>query len=163
MAEQPDILSILADPLSPISRNERRNLLAASFVASLLSITHAYPKSITSLGINIETVDQDYFIWASIVVVSYFLVAFSLYSLADYMRVRALRYEYDKAVHREIENWTYEEQVHLDEIQEVIGNVNWVYRHSDRFLSLRFVFEFIFPLLCGVVAIAMAATGLRDT
>ena len=163
MSEQPDILAILADPLSSVSRAERRNLIASSFVVGLISLTRSFPTHVSSLGIEISTASQRYFIWASMAVVVYFTVAFLIYAMADYMRARHLRHEYDKGAHIDGENWSYEDQFHYDEIKVVIGNIDWVYERTEQFLSLRMFFEFIFPLLCSVVSLVIAGGALRDT
>ena len=96
-------------------------------------------------------------------VVVYFTVAFLIYAIGDYMRARHLRHEYDKAAHIDGENWSYEKQLHYEEIKVVIGNIDWVYERTEQFLSLRMIFEFIFPLLCSAVALAIAGRALRDT
>ncbi len=163
MSKTPDISEILSDPLSGVTRNERRNLIAASFVVALMSITHAYPKEFVSLGIKIETSDLHYFVWGAIAVVTYFMVAFVIYGLGDYMRAGALKYEYDKAVYLAGENWGEDDQAELDEMHLSIRSIDWVYVYGKYFLSVRAFFEFIFPLCCGVTAIWLSAGALRDT
>ncbi len=163
MPKDHNISEILGDPLSGVTRNERRNLIAASFVVALMSITHAYPKEFVSLGIKIETSDLHYFVWGAIAVVIYFMAAFVVYGVGDYMRTRALQYEYDKAVHIAGENWDEDDQAELDEMHRSVRSIDWVYVYGKYFLSVRAFFEFIFPLCCGVTAIWLSVGVLRDT
>ena len=163
MPQSPDISSILGDPLSGVTRNERRNLIAASFVVALMSMTHAYPKEFVSLGIKIDTSDLHYFIWGAITVVVYFIAAFVVYGLGDYMRARALQYEYYKAVHVAGENWDEDDQAEIDALHRSIRPIDWIYIYGGSFLSVRAFFEFIFPLCCGIAAIWLSVAALRDT
>ena len=162
MPDQPNLTDILADPLSAVARAERRNLIASSFIAGLISITRTFPTHVSALGIEISTQSQRYFICAAIAVVLYFTFAFVVYALGDYMRVRHIRHEYDKAAHIDGENWSYEEQINYDEVKVVIGSIDWVYERTEQFLSVRMLFEFLFPLICATISIACAGFALRD-
>lgn len=71
----------LTDPLSEITRKERRNLLAASFIAGFVGYADLVPSEINGLGITFSAIDQSLLLKAGAVVVAYFLLAFGFYGL----------------------------------------------------------------------------------
>ena len=76
---------ILGDPLSEVARHERRLLLAVSLVAYAIVKTGAVPEKIELLGIDFAQADRQAFVWLLTLIVLYFLAAFLIYGVADFL------------------------------------------------------------------------------
>ena len=79
---------LLRDPLSEVTRKERRFLLGLSFISIVLTWTGRIPTKIPALGIELPRVDQDAIMWVMIILVSYALIGFVAYAVPDFMRWR---------------------------------------------------------------------------
>ncbi len=146
---------LLADPLSSITRLERRNLVAASFVVTLLSVTGSYPQEFATFGINFDSSDRLIFQAASTTLIIYFLAAFVISGIGDYMILRQRYHEYRIARHIEADNSEAEDDFHESELNRAVGgNVYWIYRRAKLQIVLRGIFEFIFPLILAALAIS---------
>ncbi len=81
---EPNPVEFLADPLSPITRIERRNLLLASTAGILIAKAGLIPTQISALGITLSDPNQSTFIVVMALTVVYFLCAFVVYGVADF-------------------------------------------------------------------------------
>ena len=151
MAE-PDPRDYLADPLSPIARAERRNLLLAGTLAILISHVNLVPARITALGLEFAPPAQASFLVITALVVGYFMFAFATYALADLFVWRKRYYDYLAAVERESKDWTLQDQIEHDEIHANLPTIDWYYQWSPRVANVRMLFEFVLPLLVGAYA-----------
>ncbi|MGE3571171.1 MAG: hypothetical protein AB7G71_08800 [Burkholderiales bacterium] len=151
---QPDPRDYLADPLSPIARAERRNLLLAATVAILIAHVNLVPTRFTALGLEFAPPAQTAFVVITTLVVGYFIVAFATYALADLFVWRKRYYDYLAAVEKESQDWTLEDQIAHDEIHANLPTIDWYYEWSPRVANLRMLFEFVLPLLVGAYAIS---------
>lgn len=97
MANETSEELLLRDPLSEVTRKERRFLLGLSFISIVLAKTGFIPTKIPALGIELPRVDQDAILWIMIVLVLYALIAFVAYAVPDFMRWRVLK----KLAHRQ--------------------------------------------------------------
>jgi amino acid transporter len=150
----PDPRDYLADPLSPIARAERRNLLLAATVAILIAHVNLVPTRVTALGLEFAPPAQASFVVISALVVGYFVVAFATYAVADFFVWRKRYYDYLAAVEKESQSWTLEDQIAHDEIHANLPPIDWYYLWSPRIANVRMLFEFVLPLLVGAYAVS---------
>ena len=151
---EPDPRDYLADPLSAISRAERRNLLLAATLAILIAHVNLVPTQISALGLEFAPPAQAAFLVITALVVGYFIIAFGMYAVADVFVWRKRYYDYLAAVERESKDWTLEDQIEHDEIHANLPTIDWYYEWSPRVANVRMLFEFVLPLLVGTYAIS---------
>jgi len=80
-------------PLSESSRKERRALLGFSSLAFTIALCGLIPQKISALGVEISGAQQSYLQWVLFGLIAYFLVAFLLYGLQDWLAWRGRIYE----------------------------------------------------------------------
>jgi hypothetical protein len=78
----------LQDPLSEVTRVERRNLLAASAVGLVIAKAGLVPTKISALGIDFSSANQRALLFIIGAVVCYLVVAFSIYASSDLLAWR---------------------------------------------------------------------------
>lgn len=157
MSTEPTPTIFLCDPLSEPARKERRNLLASAVIGILIAKAGLIPTEITGLGISLTGDDQQTIVFILTVVIGYFLTAFTLYGLSDFMIFRKSYQDYVEAVENHSDAWTREDQERYEELRRRVGDVSWVYRWAKPAAVARAVFEFMLPLMVGVYAIVALA------
>ena len=142
------------DFLSPITRQERKALLAVSALGILISYTGLIPTRISALGVDFEKTDRRALLAMLALTIVYFLLTFCIYAMADFVAWRAA---YNRALLDHLRNepaWIPEEEsmgnVYQDSINRRLGR--WVRRGRD-VSGIRAFWEFGFPILCGVFSI----------
>jgi hypothetical protein len=143
----------LGDPLSIVSRRERRNLLASSTIAILIAYTGLIPTRISALGVELTPLGQSAFLIVLSAVVIYFLAAFVVYGFSDFLLWRHKYHDYLEKVEIAAQSWTQEDQMNEDELREHVPSIAWLYRVSKPAAHFRIVFEFHLPVLVGLYAI----------
>jgi hypothetical protein len=85
--EEPRVFfaTVLRDPLSEVIRKERVYLLGTSIVGIAILKTGLIPTKITALGIEFRGADQAIFLSLLGLVVLYFLAAFVVYAISDFL------------------------------------------------------------------------------
>lgn len=151
---EPDPRDYLADPLSQISRAERRNLLLAATLAILIAHVNLVPTRMSALGLEFAPPAQASFLVVTALVVGYFMFAFATYALADLFVWRKRYYDYLAAVERESKDWTLQDQIEHDEVHANLPTIDWYYQWSPRVANVRMLFEFVLPLLVGAYAVS---------
>src|SRR5437762_2235765 len=154
MAELTPAQIRIRDPLSEVTRKERRFLLGISIIAIALVRTGLVPSRISALGIEFSQTDQKSLLSILALVTLYFLVAFSLYAISDFV---AWRLAFVEA----LKEWSAQQAEFVTSRQEEI-RADIYRKHAVRFryVSLlagpvsffRAIFEFLLPLLVGVYA-----------
>lgn len=81
----PYFSDLLGDPLSDITRKERRNLLFASTVGCAIVSMDMVPTKLSALGIDFSSPAQSSFLILVAVVIAYFFFAFVTCGLADFL------------------------------------------------------------------------------
>jgi len=153
----------LKDPLSDVTRKERRSLLGVSALGIVMVKTGLVPSKISALGIDFSPTDQKTILRAVAVVVGYFLVAFLVYAASDFFAWRyALRSAVREAVIKReeeelkgAEDWNKRVADRVDEVlRHQFGRELEYWRFGIKPVStLRATFEFILPVLVGTYAI----------
>lgn len=148
--KDPSLSDYLVDPLSPLSRAERRNLLLASFIGFLMSKAGLIPTKLSAFGIELSTPQQSAFSLAAALVIGYFLLAFFTYAVPDFLVWRKKYQDYLEGVEVAARGWTQEDQRHHDDLSDSLPNIRWVYRLSPVVAYSRHLFDYVLPVLFAV-------------
>jgi len=91
--------ALLQDPLTEVTRRERRNLLAISVLAMVIVHAGIIPTRLSALGVEFGRADQRRLLLILSLAVLYFLVAFVLYAFSDFLawRIGVLNTEAEQA------------------------------------------------------------------
>lgn len=142
----------LADPLSEVTRRERKYLLGISVIGLFVSYSGAIPTKIAALGIELTTSNQESFLVILALIIIYFLIAFCIYGVADFL---IWRKAYQKLLENgatELLTWDESDQRRYDEIHEQIPRADWVYVWSKPTAYIRAAFEFLVPITFAIYA-----------
>jgi amino acid transporter len=145
----------LSDPLSEVTRKERKFLLGVSVIGLFVSNSGIVPTKIAALGIELSSLDQKSFLTLLALVVAYFLTAFCIYGIADFL---IWRKQYQKLLEqgaKEFLNWDVSDQQAYDEIHEHIPRADWIYTWTKPTAFIRMVFEFFVPIAFSAYAIVL--------
>jgi hypothetical protein len=153
MTSEPNPTDYLGDPLNPISRKARRDLLAASSIGILVSIAGLVPTRISALGIDLSLPEQRGLPLVMALVVLYFIAAFVTYGLSDFFIWRKRYQDHLEHVERFVENLDLSDQEAYEEMSRRLPDIGWLYRWSKPLTYVRVFFEFALPVLVGVCAI----------
>lgn len=145
----------LTDLLREVTRKERRNLLAASTVGILVAKAGLVPTQLSTLGIQFTPPSQQVFVFLTACVVGYFTLAFSAYGVADFFVWRKKYQDYLVASAIEKLNWSQEDQRNYDELHEGIPRAVWLYSMSKPVAFFQVAFEFVLPVIVGVVSVIL--------
>ena len=157
----PDPKSFLADPLSDITRKERRNLIAASFFGVLVAYGGFIPTKVTTFGIELSNLEQTTFVTLVLGVVLYFFLAFTIYGLSDFVVWRKTYLDYLRDLAVASENVSYEDAQYEDYLFSGIPSAAWIYSLSGKISYVRIGFEFGVPMAAGVLSMAALFLELR--
>lgn len=141
------------DPLSEVTRKERRMLLMASLISITVAKTGLIPTKIETLGIEFGNSGRGTLLGVLACVTLYFLAAFTLYAASDFLAWRFAIMNF----FREAKRRHSEAQSDPDAGQLGHDLVTVQYRHWFLFSGpvsvLRAVFEFVIPLIIAVYAV----------
>lgn len=143
----PSIIDYLTDPLGPIARLERRNLLLSATAGLFFSKAGLVPTEFTTLGIIMTTPQQSSFLMIIALAITYFLFAFVAYGLPDFFIWRKKYQEYKVHALQEEINWSQEDQHAQDEVAQAIPHIAWLYQLSPILAYARLAFEYVVPVL----------------
>jgi hypothetical protein len=147
------------DPLSEITRKERKVLLAITAIGTVMVKANIVPEKISALGIDFGEINKVILLRSLALVSLYFLVAFFLYAVSDFLAWRIA-----------IQNYLLEHTANDNEdIPESFDTRQKVafYRHRLQRLGclakpisfIRAVFEFLFPIIFAIYAIIVLFTA----
>jgi hypothetical protein len=77
--------TLLGDPLGEVARKERRSLLGVSALAIFVGLADLVPTRIENFGITFTPPRRQALLWMFVAVVAYYLVAFIVYAMGDYL------------------------------------------------------------------------------
>ena len=115
------------------------------------------PTKIQALGLEFPLAARQSFVILFAFVVVYFLLAFVIYGVADFVVWRKQYQEYLELSQLEAESWTEEQQRSYDDLHQHIPKALWLYPLSKYVTYVRVVFEFILPVLLGFASILRLA------
>ena len=147
------------DPLSHVTRNERRSLLAVSTLGVALVETGLIPVKIDALGIEFTQADQRSVLIIVALSAVYFLIAFTIYAASDFVAWRlalrnalAVEEVNRKQTAGSRKGYLHARMQRLPVLSYLVGPVS----------ILRALFEFILPIAVGVYAtVVLLNTAVR--
>ena len=155
MNESPALLA-LKDPLSSVTRAERRALLGVSALSIFITSTGLIPTKISALGVDFGQSDQRALLIVIALVVAYFLSAFVVYGLADYLSWRVTYDESRQSAYLKFYEQISTSHKRRDEMEEKFGS-SWIPRWPRHLVQpaslIRSLFEFFLPIGVGAYAI----------
>ena len=173
MADVPTRDVLLHDPLTDVTRKERRMLLATSLLGVGLVKTGLVPTKIEALGVEFDKTNQQALLFLLAIVVGYFFVAFLVYAAADFLAWRrALRAHelerMDKYIQRERARQSSADDAIYQQAAEYFGPKEFSMARAVFFNMagpvsiVRAAFEFLLPLLVGGYAVTLLwVSGVR--
>lgn len=156
----PNPVTYLIDPLSQITRLTRRNLLIVSTTGFLVATANLIPTEISALGISLSVPAQGNFIILVSLIIVYFLLAFLFYGLSDFFIWRKKYQEYLEAVQVYTDSWTEEDQHNYDTSR--VPRVKWLYQHASSIAFSRALFEYLLPILVGLIALGLLLFRVKN-
>jgi len=168
MANEKHPLEILVrDPLSRVTRAERRTLLGVSAIGLVIARSGLVPSRISALGIEFDRADQSALLGMLAAVVTYFLIAFLVYAFSDFV---AWRLAFRSAAVRMSQAYRKRSEADIADEQELLDDLSgrWSQRASFLAIVTRGMFEFVVPIVIGIVAVyalttSRPATGAADS
>jgi hypothetical protein len=179
ISDEPEYSKLLregdfVDPLSAVTRSERKNLLLVSFVSLAVTLGNLVPQEITALGIKVSPSEQRNLFLLLACAVLYLMGAFIFYGHAEFQRWQAnlgtvLRLR--RAAGEEIRKTLTEQNRRRPEATSgelfasdqmdslmIAAQAADDLKQSDRFIGAarrRLWFEYSVPLLAGVCALIL--------
>ena len=143
---------LLRDPLSEVTRKERRILLGACAIAFTIARTGLVPSRISALGVDFTAGDQKSLLSIMALVITYFLAAFLTYAISDFV---VWRVTFHSAVRELDKSRKNRASLSLDEVQR-FGGRRYLWASMSRPVSiLRAVLDFAVPVAVGIATIAI--------
>jgi hypothetical protein len=148
----------VGEVLSPVTRAERRTLLAVALLAAAVAHTGLIPSKISALGIEFARTDQRALLLILAVIVIYFTTTFTIYASNDFL---AWRGAHDDALLMHLQH----EHAFVpipdsasdrpwEQAQKAIVRRRWRWGTLARKMSyIRAAWEFALPILAGAYAI----------
>lgn len=156
----------LVDPLSEVSRKERRMLLGLSMLSLFFTHGGALPTKLTALGVELGTGEQRTFLYIIAVGLLYFLSAFFLYAMSDFIVWRKkITEEYIEEAKKMIRSDMYDNspQDQYDALVQSEESKAWskyqIWVRLTKPMSLsRAIFEFLLPIMVAIYSIVTVLT-----
>ncbi len=146
------------DPLSEVTRKERRSLLAVSLVALVIVKVGLLPEEITALGIKFAANDKGGLIHILVLTISFYLIAFLIYALSDFITWRLAFISELKNSFKESRETLIKESAILEEDLRVSILKNKWNSVSTPTSIIRAIFEFIIPIGVAIYSIVILLT-----
>ncbi len=153
----------LVDPLSEVTRKERRMLLGLSMLGVFFAKTGIVPNKVSALGIELAATEQSSFFYVLAAMLVYFIFAFILYAFSDFIVWKKAVIELDVSEYKNHVIERENEYRPKDPIAEEVSSSRlMLYRKNRVWLSakkpvsmIRSFFEFILPIIVGGVSLLL--------
>lgn len=174
MPEPNPIEHLLREPLSEITRKERRILLGVSAFGIAVAKTGLVPTKISTLGIEFSQAESSTLLKMLAAVVIYFLVAFLIYAVSDFAAWRARGHALEEETMKQLVEEAGEapgpliatasakrvDSRLLGELRRLREERANFFRYSAAPVSiLRVAFDFLVPPILGGYAILLLFAG----
>lgn len=146
------------DPLSDVTRKERRALLGVGLLGLVIAKTGLIPTEIAALGVKFGTSDQKALLSVLALATGYFVVAFALYAASDFLAWRlAFRAALREAMLKR-RAWGDEDEKLERELSHLGASFPFMHASITVVSALRATFEFLLPMFFGIYAIYVLST-----
>lgn len=163
---------VATDPLSVVSRGERKVLLILALVTIAVAKGGLVPSEVPALGITLQPAERLSLLYLFIAILAFYLIGFSLYGRADPKRRKAVLASKRSGMRETVEelmriasqerpNDPEDEKRWYTEIGEASDAIGLV-TDIDRFSRLRIIFDVYAPLIIGSVALLLALHETRN-
>lgn len=145
---------LLKDPLSEVTRKERRMLLGMSMLGIALVKTGLVPTKISALGVEFDKTSQQSLFVILCLITFYFAVVFLVYAAADFLTWRQSLIDFRiqrKRNDMAISSDHVEEEVELRYQKHVDSEV--LYMFAVPVSILRALLEFLLPIVVSIYAV----------
>lgn len=164
MAELLQEDQIVYDPLTPVTRAERRMLLGLSGLGLAIVVVPLVPTKLAILGIEFSANNQANLLRFYAMVLVFFAAAFAVYAWSDYVawrrriNIRIAEYAIASAERRakpnaDIDSLFEQNPEYKDGFGGFAGAGSWTI--ASKVINLRFGFEFVFPVIFAAIVIIM--------
>jgi hypothetical protein len=152
-------LQHLEDPLSKLTRSERRNALIAAAISAVVIHVGVLPTKVTMLGIEFTTPQQNALLVILLVANLYFLLSFLVSAIPDVVRWRKEFQDHQESTERKSHEWSHSDQERYDyeRLTMNLPDTQWFYKYSPFVSKARVSFDMWAPVLASVYAIAILA------
>ena len=154
----------IRDPLSEVTRKERRFLLGMCIICIGIIEIGIVPTKISALGVDFSPTTQKSLLMILASIVGYFLIAFSIYAASDFLAWRiafhqavrdSLKLRAEEEMSTDIRERTRKEKLLLDEML-ILGRPNFAWASAYKPISLsRAIFDFVIPVLLGITTLCI--------
>lgn len=146
----------LRDPLSDITRKERKFLLGICAIAITIVKTGLIPTKISALGVDFSPLDQKSILVILTIIVAYFLAAFLIYAVSDFV---AWIVAFNGAVQEWVKSLEEKNDASTHELSDaILQEIKWTCmwgKISQPISILRAFLDFVVPLLFGIITILL--------
>jgi len=162
-----DPITQLGDPLSNVTRKERKLLLSLSLLTLLIVKVGLFPTKISAFGIDFSANNISAFFSILGFAILYFFIVFIIYCISDIRiwRMKAFQSTKDVLQYSPLE---LKDSTRLQDILEAVEGLDnlekkvvWYYEKSkyySKFSNIRIFIEFIFPLIFSAYVLFLSFT-----
>lgn len=147
---------LLNDPLRELTRKERKVLLATSMVGLAMVKVGLVPTKISALGIDFDKTNQQAFYLVVGILLAYFLCAFLIYAVVDFVVWQRVWYKckVPEIVENEIGIYPDDLDMAWWQLWENNRTFRIIYHHLPRPVAyIRLSFEIVLPLAIGIYSL----------
>lgn len=150
---QPHPIELLQDPLRDVTRKERRNLLVSSAICVMVGPLKMVPTNVAVLGIQLQAPQQRMFVLLVGAAVAYFLVAFLIYGIADWLVWMKEYRDYREAKFRAYVTESQRDQELYEEQNELFPDSKLLDIAPTWVAFTRSAFDFLIPVAAGATSL----------
>ncbi|MDP1946488.1 MAG: hypothetical protein Q8L77_03220 [Nitrospirota bacterium] len=149
---------LLQDPLSEVTRKERRTLLGLSILSLAVVNAHLVPSEINALGMKISEINEKALVYILGAIVGYFIATFLAYAFPDFViwKINLLKGMKATALEK-IKSPEFDDANKAEQLANMIGIFDakmssWA-SWAGLISIVRVIFDFVLPALVGFYAL----------
>jgi hypothetical protein len=139
---------LIRDPLSDVTRKERRTLLGISALGTIMVKANILPQKISALGIDFGEINKTVLLRSIALLTTYFLITFFVYAVSDFLawRVAIQTSLLDSLTSSKEKGESTPNNIYFSRLAR-LGRI------AKPISALRATLEFIFPICFAIYAI----------
>ncbi len=143
----------ISDPLSEVTRKDRRALLGISVLGIIIGGANIIPIKLTALGIEFGKTDQNFLLFVIFLITLYFLSAFAICAFSDFLSFQIDLRNLSK------ERETLKKFVKDPYVKEEEEAERRYINRSKKVYLIRGLFEFLFPCVIALYSMFLLLTA----